>query len=612
MSQDKAPYKNTKTHLKLVTYISCALALAVIFFFYGWLQIFVEGLCSAFFWLRSTWNTENDYEHGWLIPLFALYMLYHAWGSMKSIPQKPSLYGLLSIAFGALLYLLAVRTMQGRIAIAALPFMLCGLIWCYKGGRAAWHCLFPCFFLWLAIPLPGFQQATVGMQLLASQAAHTLAGWCGVQTILEGTNISSATGNWDAFDIAGGCSGMRSLMALIMISAAWGYLADRLSLWKRCVLALSAIPLSIIANAFRVASIFVCAEYINPVFASKTWHDWSGLLFFFPASLIGLALLHALLAGELPFCSRRRTVTRRHTADTRQHTADTPASVASPSVPSTPASVPSPPASELRQASTSPSEAATPGKQPANAIPRPSADSCPRTTLAALILPPILLTAMMSLVWFIPHEVKLRESAISPELPVGSSLPGWYGVRTQESEIERNVLAADTKFSKGIYQRINRITDQTEGAPITVSIVYSGNDMNSSIHRPERCLPAQGHRQLQASASVITLSNGMRLPCTRLDSTVVSEENGHETAYDYIHYYVFVGNDAICPSHYSRTLHDVYDRIVRGYTQRWAYFQVGTSCEHGDSTAAAKMDKNVRNLIGQLLPRLLNNSLLKP
>ena len=185
------------------------------------------------------------------------------------------------------------------------------MTWRYLRRSIAARCAFPFFFLWLSIPLPGFQQATVGMQLLATQAAHWGAALCGVQTIVEGTNISSATGQWDTYTVAGGCSGMRSLMALIMVSTAWGFLADKLAIWKRILLALSAIPLSIAANAFRVASIFVCAEYINPAFASKTWHDWSGLLFFFPASLLGLMLLHGLLAGEVPFLKHRRTVIRR-------------------------------------------------------------------------------------------------------------------------------------------------------------------------------------------------------------------------------------------------------------------------------------------------------------
>ena len=152
------------------------------------------------------------------------------------------------------------------------------------------------------------QQATVGMQIIATQLTQYFAAFCGIQTIVEGTSITFASGNWDSFQIAEGCSGMRSLMALFMISCAWGYLADKLSLWKRITLALSAIPLSILANAFRVGSIFICAEYINPAFASKTWHDWSGLLFFFPASLLGLTLLHGLLAQEIPFLKRRKTI----------------------------------------------------------------------------------------------------------------------------------------------------------------------------------------------------------------------------------------------------------------------------------------------------------------
>lgn len=309
---DTEPETDTRKwwQLGLPAWIGLGVGLALLVWFYCCLRAYIEGQASAVVWLARSWHPENDFEHGWMVPLLALYLLHHAWGQMKGVAFKPSLHGLWMVGFGALLGLLAVRTHQGRVAIGALPFMLTGLVWCYWGGRAALKSAFPFFFLWLSIPLPAFQQATVGMQLLATQAAHWGAGICGVQTIVEGSNISSATGNWDAFNIAGGCSGMRSLMALIMISTAWAYLASGLSLWKRVVLALSAIPLSIVANGFRVASIFVFAEYVNPAFASKTWHDWSGLLFFFPASLVCLMLLHGVLAGELPFLKRRKVVRR--------------------------------------------------------------------------------------------------------------------------------------------------------------------------------------------------------------------------------------------------------------------------------------------------------------
>ncbi len=303
--------KRSTSHLTLVHYIGFALSCLILLWFYGFFDAFVLSSKSALAWLFSAWNPETDYEHGWMVPALSAFMLHQVWKHARNVPKSPSLWGLLLLVIGALFCVLAVRTQQGRIAIGALPFLLTGLCWCYWGGRHALRCAFPFFFLWMSIPLPGFQQATVWMQLLATQGAYWAASLCGVETIVEGTNISSVSGNWDTYSVAGGCSGMRSLMSLIMISTAWGYLAFGLALWKRALLALAAIPLAIVANAFRVSSIFIFAEYVNPAFAGKTWHDWSGLIFFFPASMLGLVVLHSILAGELPFFKKGPRVQRR-------------------------------------------------------------------------------------------------------------------------------------------------------------------------------------------------------------------------------------------------------------------------------------------------------------
>lgn len=266
---------------------------------------------NACAWLARAWNHDNDLEHGWMVPLISLYLLHHACRSLKGQLAAGSLHGLWPTILGALLWLVAVRTHQARVAIVALPIVLSGFVWCYWGRRAMIRCAFPFFFLWLCVPLPGFQQATVHLQLIAAKWAHLLAGLCGVETVLEGTNVSSASGNWDTFSIVGGCSGIRSLMALLMISAAWGYLADKLALWKRALLVVSALPIAVVGNAVRVASVFICAEYVSGAFAGKTWHDWSGLIFFFPACLVMLTVLHGLLSGDILFFKRRKVVIRR-------------------------------------------------------------------------------------------------------------------------------------------------------------------------------------------------------------------------------------------------------------------------------------------------------------
>lgn len=248
-----------------------------------------------------------------LVPFVSLFLLIRTWKKRHTSPLKKSVLGLFWLAFGAFLGLAAIQTHQPRIALAAFSTMLSGLVWCYWGWRFALRCAFPLYFLLLMAVPPTLEQSTVGLQIISTKLAHWGASLCGVETIVEGTSISSVSGKWDSFNIAGGCSGLNSLKTLLLISFPWAYLADNLKLWKRIVLIVCSVPLAITSNAFRITSIFVLAEYIDPVFAGKTWHDWSGLALFFPASLLGLFLIHSILTGEFSFLKRRRTVIRSNT-----------------------------------------------------------------------------------------------------------------------------------------------------------------------------------------------------------------------------------------------------------------------------------------------------------
>jgi exosortase len=169
---------------------------------------------------------------------------------------------------------------------------------------------FPLFFFFLAIPLPSFQQATTHLQLIATSMAHHGSGLFGVETYVEGTKVLPLKGDWEPLDIAKGCSGIRSLMALLMISAAWAYVA-KIALWKKVLLFLAAFPLAILGNALRVISIFVIAEYGDAKWAANTWHDWSGLLLFYPFSLMLLLVIHSVLEGGLPWRKARQRQLRR-------------------------------------------------------------------------------------------------------------------------------------------------------------------------------------------------------------------------------------------------------------------------------------------------------------
>jgi exosortase len=255
---------------------------------------------SLFGWLESAWNGENDYEHGILFPFVILGLVIYQIKNLRKIAGKTDYIGLIPVFIGVLLYVIAYRTLQPRIAAGGLPFLLWGGCYYLWGWRVARVLAFPFFFFWLAIPLPSFQQATTHLQLLATSLAHHGSSLFGVETRVVGTTILPIKGDWKPLDIATGCSGIRSLMALLMISSAWAYVA-KIKLWQKALLLMAALPLAIIGNAIRVTSIFVIAEYGDAEWAAGTWHDWSGLLLFYPFSLFLLLVLHSVFEGGLPW-----------------------------------------------------------------------------------------------------------------------------------------------------------------------------------------------------------------------------------------------------------------------------------------------------------------------
>lgn len=283
------------------TLVSVILSLAAIVWFFGFQGRYgADRDISAFGWLASAWNDENDYEHGILFPFVILGLIVYQYKNLVSVAGKGSNAGLLAVFIGAVLYAVAYRTLQPRIAAGALPFLLWGGCYYLWGWRVAKLLAFPFFFFWLAVPLPSFQQATTQLQLLATSLAHHGSGLFGVETRVVGTTILPVSGDWEPLKIAKGCSGIRSLMALLMISSAWAYVA-KVKMWQKAALLVAALPLAIIGNVIRVTSIFVIAEYGNADWAKTTWHDWSGLLLFYPVSLFLLLVLHSSFEGGLPW-----------------------------------------------------------------------------------------------------------------------------------------------------------------------------------------------------------------------------------------------------------------------------------------------------------------------
>lgn len=290
-------------------WIAIALTGIVLMVFYAVFRHFgpMKGEPAVVTW-AGAWNKESDFEHGWIFPPLVIGLIGWRWREICASRGAGEWLGLFVALAGAVLYVLSYRTIQWRVAIIGLPFLLTGSAWYLWGRKTALLLAFPFFLIWLAIPVAFLQQATGGLQLLASKLAHLGSSACGVVTTLKGNTITMGDGS--GFNVDEGCSGIRSLWSLMLIAAAWTYVA-RMSFWKKSILFLSAFPIAILGNSLRLISIFVMAEYGDAKFASGTWHDWSPLVLFYPISLLLLLTAHSFLEGGLPWQASRRRVLRR-------------------------------------------------------------------------------------------------------------------------------------------------------------------------------------------------------------------------------------------------------------------------------------------------------------
>lgn len=190
---------------------------------------------------------------------------------------------------------------------------------------------------------------------------------------------------------------------------------------------------------------------------------------------------------------------------------------------------------------------------------------------------PVILGGTMSSIYFLPQVGAVADSAVKMELP--GSYGSWIFKQFPPSEAELKTLSADTQFSKALClsARPGETDDLGYSIPdqIQLSIVLSGYDLNNSIHRPERCMPAQGHNIISSKDVVLNLPDNRQFAAKRLLSVQRIPTGGKESKealeLSCITYYFFVGHDQVTNDHLKRTLLDMKDRLIRGMDQRWAY-----------------------------------------
>lgn len=249
---------------------------ATLVYFFGYYSVFMNGQQTLAEWSWSGWNEENDQEHcRFILPLVGFLLWYHR-GELAAAVKRPSARGLVFVAAGVVAFVLGVRCLQPRVAILSLPLIVYGAAEYLGGRQVARVFIFPCLLMLFMIPIGGVIQGTVSLQLFASKAVGALCGLLGIQVEILGTTIMV---DGHPFEVAGGCSGIRSLMAMTMLAALYVHFSQS-EPWKQFTIFAGSIVFALIGNVARLFTVVLVAKWGDPEIAGGLYHDYSGFVFF--------------------------------------------------------------------------------------------------------------------------------------------------------------------------------------------------------------------------------------------------------------------------------------------------------------------------------------------
>lgn len=275
---------------------------ATLVYFYGVVPLFVKGMfsngvSSVAAWAWQAWNPQMNQEHSKLVPLISLGLVWYHRREIRNAPKQGSNTGLFLVLIGIALFLLSARCLQPRFALASVPFLIYGSVLYLWGKAVARIVFFPCAFLFFMVPVAAIEQGTFRLQFVITDVVGFLTNLVGIKIQALGTTLTAADGSFN-FEIAEGCSGIRSLTAMAMITAIYVHLTqDRL--WKKITIFAFSIAFAIAGNVGRIFTVMLVAKFVNPKLAAGIYHEYSGFLFF-PIALLAMVLFSKMLNVGVP------------------------------------------------------------------------------------------------------------------------------------------------------------------------------------------------------------------------------------------------------------------------------------------------------------------------
>jgi len=243
-----------------------------------------------------TWESREEYSHGYLIPFITAFLIWQRKDLIEKEAFTDNWLGVLITIAGITIVMIGNASATHVIALYGFLITLVGLSYAYMGATAK-IILIPILFLFFMIPLPGIFlfRLSSELQLISSQIGVAVIRMFGISVFLEGNIID--LGQFK-LQVVEACSGLRYLFPLLSLSFIAAYFFS-VSNWKRSLIVISSIPITIFMNSFRIGVIGVLVEYWGIEQAEGFLHDFEGwVVFMFSLGVIFLEMWLILILDK--------------------------------------------------------------------------------------------------------------------------------------------------------------------------------------------------------------------------------------------------------------------------------------------------------------------------